>query len=79
MREIISKKLNKHLTGYIEYKWEAFTEEVNLNQFSSEQLELLKVVFHLGYQQGYEDNFEELKEVYKSDRILLIDLFEELL
>ncbi|WP_341323460.1 hypothetical protein NSQ62_08275 [Solibacillus sp. FSL H8-0523] len=78
MKDIIGKKLNKHLTGYIEYKWESIMEDADFSQISAEQLGILKAVFHLGYQTGYEDNFQELKEVYKNDWIMLVDLFEEL-
>ena len=77
MNDILTQKLNDYLTGFIEYKWEEFTANVELTQLSEDQLNIIKTVFHLGYQQGYEDNYQELKEMYKRDRILLVDAFEE--
>lgn len=77
MENIFKEKLNEYLTGFIEYKWEEFIASKDLIGMSLEQLELMKVSFHLGYQQGYEDNFQELKEAYKNDWILLVDIFED--
>ena len=77
MNDILHLELNEYLTGFIEYKWEEFMASIDFSRFSDEQLVVMKTIFHLGYQQGYEDNYEEVKGIYKRDRILLIDLFEE--
>ena len=75
----LEEKIEHHLTPLIQAKYDRLIEETGTSKLEipKEFFEMLRMLFQLGYQEGHNDMFEQVKKIYDDDPDYFVDMFEK--
>ena len=75
----IEGRIEPQLTALVQAKWEEFIKGtgIDLQAATIEQLILMRDMFQIAYQDGQNDMYQQIKEIYFNDVDDIVEMFEK--